>query len=133
MQTHVTKNHHIKNNIKQFFNNKNSLIIMIVFTVAFVIIGISLVSVYHPQYNDFVAGWGNINKLNGSLAALDPNDAANFAQIAELNKQIEAAKAVLPDITAFVYGAFFLAMGILMICFDALFANSIYNKKMKTI
>lgn len=85
--------------INNFFSNRNILIIMVFFTVAFAIVGISMTIVGHPSYVEF----------------------------------IKAAANAKPNISIFVYGTFFISMAIILIFMDILFANSTYNKKMKTL
>lgn len=94
--------------IKNIFNSKQKIIfsVLITFLVISIIIGITLLVVGIDNYSNFVtqskAMFENQTSDNGNL----------------------------PDITAFIYGIFFLVMSLLLAIASALYGNSLFNKKL---
>lgn len=94
--------------VKNIFNSKQKIIfsILITFLVISLIIGITLLAIGIDNYSNFVSQWKTIFESNGSN------------------------NGNLPDITAFIYGIFFLVMSLLLAIASALYGNSLFNKKL---
>lgn len=90
----------------------------------FLIIGITLTVLGNNDYNSFI----EVNKrIIEQKALLTSADA--FQKIT-INAVIDSLTKMLPDITMFIYGLFFVVLTLIFMIILALFGNSTFNKKM---
>ncbi|WP_033159709.1 hypothetical protein [Mycoplasmoides alvi] len=56
-----------KNKVRNFFNNKNVLIIMVIVTILFIVAGITLTIIGYPDYSTFISANDSSNRPDISI------------------------------------------------------------------